>query len=63
MTPTTGRIPPPILRRLCLSLGGWRFRDGVWILGRQRLSEEQVDAMSPRRWARLIRPWATSARN
>jgi hypothetical protein len=63
MTPAAQVIPPPVLRRLLLSLWGWRFAEGIWSRGGQRLTEEQVDTMSARRWAAFIRRWATSAMN
>jgi len=45
---TATRItPPPLVRRLTLSLLGWRFDAGVWSLGTQTLTEEAVDTVAP----------------
>jgi hypothetical protein len=62
MTPAAAVIPPAVLRRLTLSLLGWRFTGGVWAgpTG-PLLTEEAVDAMSPRRWAACVRRWRASA--
>jgi hypothetical protein len=58
---TIGLIPPPVQRRLTLSLLGWRFSAGVWRRGTQTLTEEAVDTMSARAWQALIGRWAMPA--
>jgi hypothetical protein len=58
---STRVIPTPVLRRLTLSLLGFRFSSGLWVLGDDLLSEEAVDRMSPQTWERWIGRWMTAA--
>ncbi|HEX9872530.1 MAG TPA: hypothetical protein VGC99_28820 [Candidatus Tectomicrobia bacterium] len=54
-------IPQSLTRRLILSLIGFRTYDGAWWRGPERLTEEQVDAMSAAQWNRYGRRWLSSA--
>jgi hypothetical protein len=54
-------VPASLNRRLMLSLLGWRFDRGVWSLGGQTLTEEDVDRMSARAWQAFVRLELVSA--
>jgi len=59
----TAALPVALHRRLLLAWCGWRYVDGAWWFGRTRLSEQELDDMSPQAWGRYIRRWLTSATN
>ncbi len=61
MRARTEVIPSPVLRRLTLSLLGWRFAAGVWSLEGHTLTEEDVDRMSAQAWQAFVRLELVSA--
>jgi hypothetical protein len=61
MTPTAGVIPQPVLRRLTLTMTGWRWDGSRWHRGAEVLTEEAVDALNPQTWAACVRRWRAAA--